>query len=280
MSDLIDRRAVLYVNAIRRTLMEHWDPMGFRGIPELEGEYDAYLAPLHSMLAGRRPTIELGQYLRAVELGQLKLGETTAASESAAEQLARIPSEVDVAMGQPEGPKQLSVEAVNEPGAASFVPLDDDYLALSFLLDPDPGAGCSVYLGKDLKQRLQLRLTARMSLRGLTLVWMDTPSRRALPGEGSVRSGVPVLRLAGNSASAGCDGGARSVDQGFTAFVLNGALELQLEGATHFDGLIRHDIFDFLTCGEVLAGIRIRGLPKAAWDKLADDVRRQGMQLH
>jgi hypothetical protein len=39
---------------IRQVLMEHWDPIGVRGIPEASDEYDHYVDELYVMLMDQR----------------------------------------------------------------------------------------------------------------------------------------------------------------------------------------------------------------------------------
>jgi hypothetical protein len=53
--------------AIRRVLMDHWDPIGVRGMPEAEDEYDHYIHPVFHLLAQHPSASEITAYLRRVE---------------------------------------------------------------------------------------------------------------------------------------------------------------------------------------------------------------------
>jgi hypothetical protein len=52
---------------LRRILMEEWDPIGVRGIPEANDEYDAYLGQIGSLLRADATADEISAYLLDVE---------------------------------------------------------------------------------------------------------------------------------------------------------------------------------------------------------------------
>ena len=52
---------------LRRLLMEEWDPIGVRGIPEAADEYDGYLGPIASRLREEASAEEIARYLTDVE---------------------------------------------------------------------------------------------------------------------------------------------------------------------------------------------------------------------
>ena len=49
---------------VRQALLEHWDPIGVRNIPEASDEYDRYVGELYVMLMDDRATVEaINSYL-------------------------------------------------------------------------------------------------------------------------------------------------------------------------------------------------------------------------
>jgi hypothetical protein len=52
---------------VQRILMEKWDPIGVRGIPEARSEYDSYIIPLYSLLRKRASEREVIDYLNKIE---------------------------------------------------------------------------------------------------------------------------------------------------------------------------------------------------------------------
>ena len=56
--------------AVRRILMDHWDPIGVRGliddIPEAATEYDAYVGGVASMLRSGAPIASIETELRSI----------------------------------------------------------------------------------------------------------------------------------------------------------------------------------------------------------------------
>src|SRR4051812_42798160 len=52
------------VRSIRSVLMDDWDPIGVRDIPEAADEYASYAMPIYSILRQRRSEDALLDYLR------------------------------------------------------------------------------------------------------------------------------------------------------------------------------------------------------------------------
>jgi hypothetical protein len=51
---------------LRRVLMEEWDPIGVRGVPEAADEYDSYLGPIAERLRSGQSAEEIAAYLNFV----------------------------------------------------------------------------------------------------------------------------------------------------------------------------------------------------------------------
>jgi hypothetical protein len=66
MSEYLDQ-ARRYHMAIRKILMEEWDPIGVAGIPGAEDEYDGSVSQIHILLIHREPLHELVDYLWMVD---------------------------------------------------------------------------------------------------------------------------------------------------------------------------------------------------------------------
>jgi len=61
---------------LRRILMEEWDPIGVRGVPETEDEYDSYLGPIGARLREGAPADDIAAYLTWAEEVHMGLGES------------------------------------------------------------------------------------------------------------------------------------------------------------------------------------------------------------
>ncbi|HUR36525.1 MAG TPA: hypothetical protein VM009_01825 [Terriglobales bacterium] len=64
---------------IRRVLIDVWDPIGIKGIPQASGEYDDYLADIMELLANERPDEEIAKHL--LEIVTVRMGLTAASLE-------------------------------------------------------------------------------------------------------------------------------------------------------------------------------------------------------
>lgn len=54
--------------SIRRVLMDHWDPIGVKGMPGAEDEYDSYIGPIYRMLTSGASTEDLVERLFHIEV--------------------------------------------------------------------------------------------------------------------------------------------------------------------------------------------------------------------
>lgn len=61
------RRALAIQDSIRQVLIEDWDPIGVRGVPEASDEYDSYIARLYRILIGSRSIPEIVDCLARIE---------------------------------------------------------------------------------------------------------------------------------------------------------------------------------------------------------------------
>ena len=59
---------------IRGVLMDAWDPIGVKDIPEAADEYDSYLGDVFELIERDAPITEISDYLRWVETHQMGLG--------------------------------------------------------------------------------------------------------------------------------------------------------------------------------------------------------------
>lgn len=60
--------------AIRRVLMEKWDPLAVSDLAEAAHEYDNYIPGLYSLLAGEAPDEQIVAHLRKIETEWMGLG--------------------------------------------------------------------------------------------------------------------------------------------------------------------------------------------------------------
>lgn len=80
--------------AIRRVLMERWDPIGVREEREAQDEYDSYLPVIYRLLVTNRPKHELVDYLWWVETERMGLRGDRQATEAVAEYLMELREEL------------------------------------------------------------------------------------------------------------------------------------------------------------------------------------------
>jgi hypothetical protein len=66
---------------LRGILMDEWDPIGVRGIPEAADEYDGYLGPLAARLREGASAEVIADYLTEIEEGRMGLGESAASRQ-------------------------------------------------------------------------------------------------------------------------------------------------------------------------------------------------------
>jgi hypothetical protein len=66
-------RAKHYHNAIKQILLQEWDPIGVKDIPEAQDEYDSYVWGVYSRLIRQASEQELFDYLWEMETVNLGL---------------------------------------------------------------------------------------------------------------------------------------------------------------------------------------------------------------
>jgi hypothetical protein len=73
---MMDRRADFRARfpAIRRVLLDEWDPIGVRDEPAAQCEYDGYALALYGLLARGATDDDLAEYLAEVTMFWLELG--------------------------------------------------------------------------------------------------------------------------------------------------------------------------------------------------------------
>ena len=67
------KRAKLLHDAIHTILIQEWDPIGIKDIPEAQDEYDAYVPGIYKLLISRKPTYEVFEYLWSIETEYMSL---------------------------------------------------------------------------------------------------------------------------------------------------------------------------------------------------------------
>jgi hypothetical protein len=58
---------------IRRILMNEWDPIGVKDVPEAADEYDLYLSDVYGLVVQNAPASKIAKYLRHVEIDRMGL---------------------------------------------------------------------------------------------------------------------------------------------------------------------------------------------------------------
>jgi hypothetical protein len=89
------KRGAEIQDAIRQVLFREWDPIGVKDNPNLQDEYDAYIAPVYRILSSSRSEQELVDFLFRTE------GESMGLQCDSAERLrpiARKLLELDIAL--------------------------------------------------------------------------------------------------------------------------------------------------------------------------------------
>lgn len=70
------RRVRVIQDAIRKVLIDDWDPIGVRGVPEAIGEYDSYIGPVYQILSGSRSASDLVDCLERIEQEEIGVSTT------------------------------------------------------------------------------------------------------------------------------------------------------------------------------------------------------------
>lgn len=83
-------RAREYHNAIRKILMDEWDPIGVNHIPEAADEYDSYISGVHAMLIRHEPEHKILDHLWNVETENMGLYGNRGRTEEVVKSLIRL----------------------------------------------------------------------------------------------------------------------------------------------------------------------------------------------
>ena len=86
--------AARYLTAIKAVLLNEWDPIGVKGVPEARDEYDSYAPPIYTLL--KTSTLqEVSDYLWWLETEHMGLIGDRQATERSADRLWRIHQEIE-----------------------------------------------------------------------------------------------------------------------------------------------------------------------------------------
>jgi hypothetical protein len=77
-------------SAIRQILLEDWDPIGIKHIPEAQDEYDAYVPQVEQLLSQGASIGQIFEYLWELETQHMALPGDQERTKRIAERLARI----------------------------------------------------------------------------------------------------------------------------------------------------------------------------------------------
>ena len=77
-------------DAIRRVLLDEWDPIGVRGVPEAQDEYDSYVGGVYRLLATGVSVPELAEHLVCIERDSMGLSARRQACVDVASRLKQI----------------------------------------------------------------------------------------------------------------------------------------------------------------------------------------------
>jgi hypothetical protein len=67
------KRAQKYHDSIREILMDDWDPIGVKGIPEASDEYDSYASRIYKLLIHHENEDSIYNYLWEIEINHMGL---------------------------------------------------------------------------------------------------------------------------------------------------------------------------------------------------------------
>jgi len=76
--------------AIHKALIEEWDPIGVRYIPEAQDEYDSYAPEIYKMFISRKPKHEIFEYLWWLEVEHMELSGDRQRTETFTERLLNL----------------------------------------------------------------------------------------------------------------------------------------------------------------------------------------------
>jgi len=94
MTDYRDR-AKRYHNAIKQILLQEWDPIGVKGVPEAQDEYDSYVWGVYSRLIRQASEQELFDYLWEMETDDMGLYGDASRTQAIVEKLMALRAELE-----------------------------------------------------------------------------------------------------------------------------------------------------------------------------------------
>ena len=83
-----NRRARAIQEAIRQVLLHDWDPIGIKGEPRAQDEYDAYVGGVYSLLASGASEAEIDRHLQHIVVEAMGLADEADCSDVARKLLA------------------------------------------------------------------------------------------------------------------------------------------------------------------------------------------------
>jgi len=84
------KSAKLLHKSIHKALIEEWDPLGVKDIPEAQDEYDSYVPEIYKMLISRKPKHEIFEYLWWLEVEHMELSGDRQRTETFTERLLNL----------------------------------------------------------------------------------------------------------------------------------------------------------------------------------------------
>lgn len=80
-------RVTVMQDAIRKVLIDDWDPIGVRGVAALVDEYDSYIGRVYQILCGSRSADDLVNCLARIEQAEIEVSTTEASRRDVAMKL-------------------------------------------------------------------------------------------------------------------------------------------------------------------------------------------------
>lgn len=88
-------RAKQYHNAIRKILMDDWDPIGIKGIQEASDEYDSYISRIYKLLIHHESEDSIFRYLWEIETDYMELSGDRNITESVSKKLITLRNNIE-----------------------------------------------------------------------------------------------------------------------------------------------------------------------------------------
>jgi hypothetical protein len=88
-------RAREYHNAIRKILMDEWDPIGVSEIPVAADEYDSYISGIHAMLVHHEPEHKILDHLWNIETEWMGLYGNRRRTEEVVKSLIKLRDQIE-----------------------------------------------------------------------------------------------------------------------------------------------------------------------------------------